>query len=181
MKRTTARGREAARVNGETRSGERRSPGSNQQDNRTRHRHAGRRTPPLVRRGFHSGNGHRFRPLGIIQCQHDLQQWLGHQDRRGGSGRGSKILRDLRMRKRVAVVGTASFGMRGLRLLIALRPVRTVAVIARGRHRHARTVAKEIAPDSEKLRAHHCQHAEREQELVERRPKIHRPMRDHEQ
>ena len=180
MKRAGARGRERARVNDETRSGERRSPSSNQQNNSTRHRHAGRRTPALIRSGFQSKKGCRFRPLRIIQYQHCLPQRLGHQHRCGGRGRGSKILRDLRMRLCIPIVGAAIPGMRGLRFLMAMLVMRTVAMVARGRHRSAGAIANEAAPHSEKLRTHYRQHAEREHELVERRAEIHRPLREHE-
>ena len=67
----------------------------------------------------------------------------------------------------VAVVRTALRGMRGCHFRVAIFAMRAVAMIARHRDGNAGTEAEKTASDTEKLRAHHRQHAESEQEFFE--------------
>ena len=154
----------------ERRNTERRAPllpNSNQQNNRPRHRHAGRRASTQVGGIFPSRNGRHFRWMRIIERQQREHHRRRNDQRLGVRGERLEILRDLRMGLLVAIVRAAFPGVRGGCFRVAIFPVRPVAVIARQRDGSAGAEAEKAAANAEKLRAHDCQHAQGEQQFLE--------------
>ena len=106
--------------------------------------------------------------MRIIERQQREHHRRGNYQRLGVRGERLEILRDLRVRLLVAIVRAAFPAVHGSGFGVAIFPVRPVAVIARHGDRSAGAEAEKTAADAEKLRAHDRQHAEGEQQFLEK-------------